>query len=76
MKKIFSFVIVMAAAALVGCAGNTTKKAAEAEAAEAPAVEAAAPAQEEACGECAEGCTGNCESCSENEKAEGECCNK
>ncbi len=35
MKKIFSFVVVLAAVAMVGCAGNSNKKAAEAEATEA-----------------------------------------
>ena len=29
MKKIFSFVVVLAAVAMVGCAGNSNKKAAE-----------------------------------------------
>lgn len=32
MKKIFSFVVVLAAVAMVGCAGNSNKKAAEVEA--------------------------------------------
>ena len=31
MKKIFSFVVVLAAVAMVGCAGNSNKKAAAAE---------------------------------------------
>lgn len=35
MKKIFSFVVVLAAVAMVGCAGNSNKKAVEAEATEA-----------------------------------------
>ena len=46
MKKIFSFAIVLAAAAMISCGGNANQ-AAQAEA-EAPAVEAAC------CGECAE----------------------
>lgn len=49
MKKIFSFVIVLAAVAMVGCCGNSNKKAADAT--EAAATEAAAP--EAKC----EGCT-------------------
>ena len=51
MKKIFSFAIVLCAAAMVSCGGNTTKPAAEAT--EAPATEAVeaaaeAPAEEAA----------------------------
>ena len=37
MKKIFSFVVVMAAVAMVSCCGNSNKKAAEGEAAAAAA---------------------------------------
>lgn len=63
MKKIFSFVIVLAAVAMVSCGGNTTKKAAETEAAATEAV--AAPASEAAA--CAEKCDStacaNCEKC-------------
>ena len=38
MKKIFSFVVVMAAVAMVSCCGNSNKKAAEGEAAAAAAI--------------------------------------
>jgi hypothetical protein len=48
MKKIFSFVVVLAAVAMVGCAGNSGKKAAAE--VEAQATEAAA------CAECTEKC--------------------
>jgi hypothetical protein len=41
MKKLFSFVLLVAAVAMVSCAGNANKKAAEAEAATTPAVEQA-----------------------------------
>ena len=44
MKKIFSFVVVLAAVAMVGCAGNSNKKAAEVEA---EATEAAVECTEE-----------------------------
>ena len=63
MKKIFSFAIVLAAAAMISCGGNANQ-AAQAEA-EAPAVEAAC------CGECAEKAAEEC--CAE--KQEG-CCGK
>ena len=71
MKKILSFVVVMAAAAMVSCAGNPNKKAAEAQA-EQTVVEAAA-------GEKCEGeCTEECEKCDSAacEKCEKECCKK
>lgn len=57
MKKIFSFVVVLAAVAMVGCAGNSNKKAAEAEA-EAQATEAAVECTEECDSTkvCAEAC--------------------
>ena len=49
MKKIFSFVVVMAAVAMVSCCGNSNKKAAQGEAAASVAVKqgavAAAPAE-------------------------------
>lgn len=62
MKKIFSFVIVLAAVAMVGCCGNTTKKAAEVEAAATEAV--AAPACEGACAEkCDSAACAACEKC-------------
>lgn len=65
MKKIFSFVIVLAAVAMVGCCGNSNKKAAEAAATEAVATEAAAA--ESACAGCTEKCdsTTTCEAAAE-----------
>ena len=60
MKKIFSFAIVLCAAAMVSCGGNTTKPAAEAT--EAPATEAVEAAAEEAC----------CEKCDSTDCAECE----
>ncbi len=77
MKKIFSFAIVLCAAAMVSCGGNTTKPAAEAT--EAPATEAVeaaaeAPAEEACCEKCD---STNCAECETPcEKAEGECCNE
>lgn len=72
MKKIFSFAIVLVAAAMVSCGGNTTKPAAEAEA---PATEAVEAAAEEAC--CEKCDSTECEKCDGAcEKAEGECCNE
>ena len=64
MKKIFSFVVALAAVAMVSCCGNTTKKAAEAEAAE-TAIEATA--EGETC------CCGKCEG---EEKCDSTCCDK
>ena len=73
MKKIFSFVVVMAAVAMVSCCGNSNKKAAQGEAA---AVDAKCDA--EACDSskscCAEKCDSTKSCCAE--KAEGACCNK
>lgn len=82
MKKIFSFVIVLAAVAMVSCCGNSNKKAAEGEAAAATEVSACAGCEEkcaaEACDStkscCAEKCDSTKSCCAE--KAEGECCNK
>ncbi len=77
MKKIFSFAIVLCAAAMVSCGGNTTKPAAEAT--EAPATEAVeaaaeAPAEEACCEKCDSTDCAECETpC---EKAEGACCNE
>lgn len=77
MKKIFSFAIVLCAAAMVSCGGNTTKPAAEAT--EAPATEAVeaaaeAPAEEACCEKCD---STNCAECETPcEKAEGACCNE
>ena len=77
MKKIFSFAIVLCAAARVSCGGNTTKPAAEAT--EAPATEAVeaaaeAPAEEACCEKCDSTDCAECETpC---EKAEGACCNE
>lgn len=68
MKKIFSFVIVLAAVAMVGCCGNSNKKAADGTAAVA-ATEASA---------CA-GCTAKCdktESCCGESKCEESKCEK
>lgn len=70
MKKIFSFVIVLAAVTMVGCCGNSTPKAAEA--AEATAVETVAPA---AVATDSTACAEKCDS-TKAVKAEGECCNK
>lgn len=60
MKKIFSFVVVLAAVAMVGCAGNSNKKAAEVEAeATEAAVECTAVECTEECDStkvCAEAC--------------------
>ena len=61
MKKIFSFVIVLAAVAMVGCCGNANKKAA----AEAAATEAAAT-ETSAC----EACTEKCDSTAACEQAD------
>ncbi len=81
MKKIFSFAIVLCAAAMVSCGGNTTKPAAEAteapatEATEAPATEAVEAAAEEAC--CEKCDSTDCAECETPcEKAEGACCNE
>lgn len=70
MKKIFSSVIVLAAVAMVGCAGNPNKKAAEVE------VEATEVVSAEA--QCCEKCDSTeCADCTQEcAKAEGECCNK
>ena len=83
MTKIFSFVVVMAAVAMVSCCGNSNKKAAQGEAA-AVATEASACAgcdakcDAEACDSskscCAEKCDSTKSCCAE--KAEGACCNK
>ncbi len=63
MKKILSFIVVAAAVAMVGCAGNPSKPAAEAEAA---ATEVVAPA-----------CDQNCETCEKAEECtEKKCCDK
>lgn len=62
MKKIFSFVVVLAAVAMVGCAGNANKKAAEAAAEETTVVEAAAEG-EAACEGCEKCDSAACEKC-------------
>lgn len=59
MKKIFSFVIVLAAFTMVSCGGNATKK-------DAGATEATDATRTEQC--CAEGAEGACAN------LEGECC--
>lgn len=48
MKKIYAFIVVVAAAAMVSCAGNANKQAA----AGAETVEVAAEEVSECCGEC------------------------
>lgn len=58
MKKIFSFVVVLAAAAMVSCGGNANTKPAEAEE---PAVEAAA--ENTCCGECEKCDSTACDKC-------------
>ncbi len=50
MKKIYAFIVVIAAAAMVSCAGNANKQAA----AEVETVEVAAEEVSECCGECAD----------------------
>ena len=87
MKKIFSFAIVLGAAAMVSCGGNNASKPAEAEAQAAEQCEGCCDKAEGACceqkaegeccgeGECAKKAEGEC--CGEGEcakKAEGECC--
>lgn len=79
MKKIFSFVVVMAAVAMVSCCGNSNKKTADGEAAAVATTEASACTEctekcdsEEAC--CAEKCDSTKDCCAE--KAEAACCNK
>lgn len=54
MKKIFTFIVVLSAAAMVSCCGNSNSKQAEGEAAaETTAVEAAAtPCDSTACEKC------------------------
>ena len=49
MKKIYAFIVVVAAAAMVSCAGNANKQAAEA-----GTVEVAVEEVSESCGECAD----------------------
>ena len=60
MKKIYSFVIVLAAAAMVSCCGNSQKPCAGNEACETKT-------------ECA-ACPEKAEGCCEEKKAEGDCC--
>ncbi|HJA96432.1 MAG TPA: hypothetical protein H9920_01755 [Candidatus Alistipes faecavium] len=64
MKKIFSFVIALAAVAMVGCCGNSNKKAAEAAATETAVTESA-------CAGCTEKCdsTTACEAAAETTEA-------
>lgn len=61
MKKIFSFAIVVAAVAMIGCCGNANNKKAEAEA----QTECANCENAEGCGEKADSC------CCEKAAAEG-----
>lgn len=67
MKKIFSFVIVLAAVAMVSCGGNATKPAEAVEVEATEVVEAVAACDSTAC--CAD--TTACA-----KAAEGECCTK
>lgn len=62
MKKIFSFVVVLAAVAMVGCCGNSNKKAAEGEAEAAAATEAVCEGCTEECDSAAT-CDKPCENC-------------
>lgn len=75
MKKIFSFVIVLAAVAMVGCCGNQNKKAAEGAAACEQCENAAECNEQKACCEEADS-TKCCEKCEKAEacKEEGKCC--
>lgn len=61
MKKIFTFVIALAAVAMVSCAGNSNKKAAEG---------AETRTEAAACSKCTEKCDSAKESCGEG------CCEK
>lgn len=76
MKKIFSFVFVLAAVAMVSCGGNNTKPAET-------VVEAEATEIVSECDGCTEKCDSTaacCEKCDSTaaccEKAEGACCNE
>lgn len=72
MKKIFSFVVVLSAVAMVSCAGNANKNAAvEVEATEIVAAEPAAAC--DSTKTCCEACDSAKTCC---EQAEGECCSK
>ena len=72
MKKIFSFVVVMAAVAMVSCCGNSNKKAAQGEAA-AVATEASACAGCDA--KCdAEACDSSKSCCAEKCDSTKSCC--
>ena len=61
MKKIVSFVIVLAAVAMVGCCGNSNKKAAEGAS---------------ACANCAEKCDSTAACCAEKADSTKACCEK
>lgn len=67
MKKFFSFVIVVAAVAMVGCAGNSTKPV-ETEVVETEVVTEAPVADTTACA--------GCDTTACDKAAEGACCNK
>lgn len=69
MKKIYAFIVVVAAAAMVSCAGNANKPAA----AEAETVEVAAEEVKECCGECADSLKKD--ACCEAAAAEAEAAN-
>lgn len=66
MKKIVSFVIVLAAVAMVGCCGNSNKKAAE----------GAAATEASACANCAEKCDSTAACCAEKADSTKACCEK
>lgn len=74
MKKIFSFVIVLGAVAMVSCGGNTSKPAETVVEAEATEVVSACEGCTEKCDSTAE-CCGKCDSTA-CEKAESACCNE
>ena len=64
MKKIVSFVIVLAAVAMVGCCGNSNKKAAE------------GAAEASACANCAGKCDSTAACCAEKADSTKACCEK
>ncbi|MDE6445556.1 MAG: hypothetical protein K2L06_01685 [Alistipes sp.] len=65
MKKIFSFVVALAAVAMVGCCGNANTKSAEAQAEE-TVVEAQAE-ENTCCGACEKSDSTACDKCAEVE---------
>lgn len=77
MKKIFSFVVVLSAVALVSCAGNANKNAAaEVEATEIVATEIV-PQPAAGCCDSTKTCGEACDSAKTcGKQAEGKCCTK